>query len=345
MTRYLANLDFDSRLAGKAGGAQPRPGPPDENAVLLRLIAQAGDEVLVPGLPEAFDAPAVGPLAELHFRPPNMNGEADFTPWGVDVLAQRLSCSRITDEQLEIVALLNDRRFAWELSPLPSDTFAVPDAFFTVDPDEILQLANKGKRLMLKPRHGGFGRGLRRILGPESDDNLKGWVAARCREGGLVVEPLLDQIAEEWGTHWDIDADAHAIWRGQTALTCDEHGQFSASCFSSKESNFQQKKACLSDEISGSGYVGPLTVDECLVWYGKQLCHVGYRDINARWSVGRLILDAARHHSWTEASIERVPQRRSRREVDEQEEGLLIPPLSADSEPRWRVRFTARNAP
>lgn len=348
MTTYLANLDFDARVAGKAGGAQPRPGPADENAVLWRVVAEEGDEILVPGLKSAFDAKAVGPLARVHFRPPDMKGEDRFVPWGDDSLAQRLACGGISERQLQATIRLNDRLFAFELDRLPA-------AFFTDEPSDVLRRAAAGERLMLKPRFGGFGRGLRRVLGVEQDENLRGWVRSRCRDGGLIVEPLIERFVCEWGSHWEIcelstgSAQARSI--GETELKCDVHGQFVGSAF-----RFDGNDKCADDaasaerveeaaaksiprEIVESGYRGPLSIDRCVyTWDGCE--RIGwYRDINARWSVGRLVLTLGQRMK-TDVSIER----RSTATSDHQHVGsdratCVIPPLTADARPRWRLEW------
>ena len=333
MTKFLANFDFDDRLAGKAGGAQPRPGPPDENAVLWRLAATEGDTILVPGLREAFDAPAVGPLAAVRFRPPDMNGEGNIIPWGNDVLARRLAGDRMDDDLVAATALLNDRKFAFALDPLPG-------SIFTDDPQKVLTLAASGKRLILKPRHGGFGRGLRRILGVETDANLQGWVAARCREGGLIVEPLLDSIIDQWGCHWTITSSASGDpvvdYLGHTQLECDDHGQFVASTSEQVAEPPHPTIAKLHPQIATSGYVGPVSLDQCRYLDADQLNLATIRDINARWSVGRLILLMAKRIGSGRLSVTRLRRDDQTRWACPRP-STVIPPLCRDSSPRWLI--------
>lgn len=333
MTTYLANLDFDDRLAGKGGGAQPRPGPPDGNAVLWRIIAQTGDTILVPGLREPVDLSECGPLAAVHLRSPRMSGEPDFVPWGYDELARRLAGNRLPQSVVAATRLLNDRQFAWSLE-------AMPGSFWTSDVDRILDLAAAGMRVILKPRHGGFGRGLRRVLGPESDANLVGWVRARCREGGVVIEPLIERFEVQWGSHWEMnrlsDGSVRCDFLGQTALECDEHGQFVGSVWES-EGVFQGQMKRLPDPILESGYKGPISIDGCRCLVGGELFVGQLRDVNARWSVGRLVWQAGQTLGRSVA-VRRIGPR-DKTECLKGCGWTVIPPLSEGARPRWSIRL------
>lgn len=345
MTTYLANLDFDDRLGGKAGGSQPRPGPPDENAVLWRVVAEEGDEILVPGLADQFESPAVGSFPAVVFRPPKMNGEKAFIPWGADDLARRLSQGRITKEDVELVKRLNDRHFAFDVArTLSNDTNKHPllsHTVFVTEPSEVLTRAAAGELLMLKPRHGGFGRGLRRILGPDSNPNLTGWVHARCREGGLIAEPLLTSIRAEWALHWQLDEPHNSCtpqgdFLGSTTLHCEARGQFQQSDSQVSTSIEDTLDSSLPDVIRNSSYRGPLSIDVCQYeWDGQRFVGT-LRDINARWTVGRLALQAARMHR-SRIRIGRVSH--SDKLEQRSSNHVFIPPLNKTNRPRWSVTF------
>lgn len=343
MTTYLANLDFDDRLGGKAGGSQPRPGPPDENAVLWRVVAEKGDEILVPGLVDQFEAPAAGPFPAVVFRPPKMKGEKAFIPWGWDDLARRLSQDRITKEEVEVVKRLNDRHFAFDVArTLSNDSNKHPllsRSVFATDPDEVLKRAAAGELLMLKPRHGGFGRGLRRILGPDSNPNLTGWVHARCREGGLIVEPLLTSIRTEWGLHWQLDeplgnCEPRGDFLGSTTLRCEARGQFQQSDSRVSTSIEDSIDPLLPGIIRDTGYQGPLSIDVCQYDWGGQKFVGTLRDINARWTVGRLALQAEYLHK----SRIRIGRISHSEELEQRPSNhVFIPPLNQKNRPRWSV--------
>ena len=283
MPTFLANFDFDDRLAGRTGGSRmppPRRNPPPESH-LFRLLTSDPVRVLVASLARGVSAAAEGPLAKAAFEPANPHRETEFEPWGWCSLADRLA-GRFGAAASVVAAAerVNHRRFAAELT----------GGEWTRDVDAVLRRAAAGERLMMKSAQGGFGRGLRRILGPETDANLAGWVRRRCRHGGLLVEPLVP-AESEYATHFDV-GESGVARLGQTELTATEHGQFESSVAEPGfTADVPESVAAAAEAVRGSGYRCPLSIDSARLPGG------GWRavqDVNARWTVGRVALLASR---------------------------------------------------
>ena len=277
---YLANFDFDDRLAGRTGGSRmppPLERPPSQ-AHLFRLLEDGLVTVVVPSLVEPSRVERDGPLAAAEFVADV--GRERFEPWGWDLLAGRIGGGEPSDGHLiKAAERVNHRRFAARFG----------DGEWTDDAAAVLRRAAAGERIMMKSAHGSSGRGLRRVLGPESDVNLVNWVRRRCRRGGLVVEPLVPPVAE-FATHFDV-GDAVVVL-GTTRLEANEHGQFVMSV-ADPDAGFEVPKVVreAGDAARSAGYRGPLSIDSAVLPGGSLRA---VQDVNARWTVGRVALLASR---------------------------------------------------
>ena len=285
-TLYVANFDFDDRLAKPAMTTLPAKlhAINARLAPLLKPLCEPGDAVAVPGdrLPDAgrFDR---------------------VEPWGVEPHVLRwLGLIGVRDDVLRAlpnpaaVRTVNGRRWQWEteraLNVLP--TGATREDRTTLICDAAERLAGGWA---LKREHGGSGRGVLLGLGRPSGRQTA-WLAAVPAGQAVTIEPR-DLVDAEISAHFTVTADS-ATFDGLCSLRSSLTGQFqSVEPLADPPAPLLAPLpvwTAVAERARAEDYRGPLGIDAA-VRDGVVVRPV--RDVNARWTMGRVALRTGRRVS------------------------------------------------
>lgn len=229
-----------------------------------------------------------------------------------------------TFPNLDAVSEINSRafssKFETEHAPLPSaceirsldELSAAVQRVFDfqshTDNESNLESSNESRprfRWVVKANYSMTGRECVRGRSKEIDQTIEGWVLRRLRnKHRLFFEPWLDRV-DEFSFHWDIPAQETEppVLIGATRLVCDSMGRFQgnqvisldeiAACLEMKLVAVLGRAAQIVEHIQVANYHGPVGVD-CMVYRGMSGLELRFaQDINARWSMGRVAIEAA----------------------------------------------------
>ena len=305
MTTWIANFDFDYRLAPTPNGqGVTLPQPVRERmrplAGLFWLLADEGDTIATfDGKPPSVEGPPLPPvrfirLAELGSA---VHADSDAGPivrWG-DVRPDRIAVVRAANDKALLATLTRE-------APDRSGT-AVPMRVFGPDDDAEQAIATLAAwcrsegwwGLMLKARWSGFGRGCRRFFPDEQTDTLVGWVDRCRRRGGLVAEPL-HRIQRQFSSHVVIEPGGIGFV-GRIELHTDESGQpTNLSTVRDSDRGGIAGDLAVAEQVRRLGYLGPLSFDGYRHQWRDRVAFRAVSDINARLTLGSLALRIARRH-------------------------------------------------
>jgi hypothetical protein len=298
-TLYVANFDFDDRLAKPALTTLPK----SLRAINARLAP------LLRGLCGPDDAVAV---------PGDWVGDAGrFTrvePWGVEPhLLGWLGLIGVRDEVLRslpdpaAVRAVNGRRwqFAIERSvrAVPAEAALigpkVPSAFSHPWVDKPAELAVCVGRMLraphcvVKAEFGGSGRDVR-IVTQDSEEAALTWANRVLDRGQSVLVEPFDDADAEISAHLTVTADG-VRFDGLCSLRSTPHGQFeSVEPLPDPPAALLEPRPVwesVAERARADGYRGPLGIDAA-VKGGEVIRPV--RDVNARWTMGRVALVSGR---------------------------------------------------
>ena len=278
-TLYVANFDFDDRLAKPAMRTLPKPlrAINARLAPLLEPLCGPGDAVALPG--EWVEDAARFERVE---------------PWGVEPHVLRwLGLIGVRDDVLRTmpdpaaVRSVNGRRWQWgterALSVLP--TGATREDRTTLICDAAERLADGWA---LKREHGGSGRGV--LLGAGRPGGRQtAWLAAVPAGQAVTVEPRNDTDAEI-SAHLTVTEDG-ITFDGLCTLRSSARGQFeSVAPLLDPPAAWLEPLpiwTAVAERARADGYRGYLGIDAAVK--GSAVVRP-VRDVNARWTMGRVAL-------------------------------------------------------
>ena len=270
-------------------------------------IAEAGDRVLAPG---RIDAADFHELAERGLPIPGFVdqladidsiGDAELVPWGwTDSVRNRGARQgwRCPAPAADVVRRVNSREFRFALERAWG--LVLPGADLAASPDDLERALaarqNWPRGWLLKANFGMSGRESLRGHASILDAATRNWALKRFVAGPIVVEPVVERVAEA-GIQIEIPRDGSPEIVGVTPLLTDRSGVYRGSRFGCPESEIERWRPAVAvalrtaAEIAGLGYFGPLGVDAML--YRDETAQVRLRalqDVNARYTMGRLVL-------------------------------------------------------
>ena len=288
-TLYVANFDFDDRLAKPAMTTLPKS-LRQINARLapaLEGLCGPDDAVAVPG-DRVEDAGRFGCVE----------------PWGVEPHVLRwLELIGVRDEALRTlpgpaaVRAVNGRRWqhAAELALAPSDDHGrlIGDRPSYELASDIGHFASIYGGYVLKSEFGGSGRGVRLVCRSEARDSFSRVMNELENGRWLLVEPY-DAADAEISAHLTITKDA-VTFDGLCSLRSTPAGQFeSVESLPDPSATLLEPRAiweAVAERARAEGYRGYLGIDAA-VKDGRVVRAV--RDVNARWTMGRVALQTGR---------------------------------------------------
>ncbi|WP_459555684.1 hypothetical protein [Lacunimicrobium album] len=283
------------------------------NALSWVKMAQEGDVIALPEVAAANDIAAN--LREVIKGVDVVSGdrlplgpEWIATPWGWTTSMIELSKKNrwtMNAPSIDVVKRVNSRRYAFELET--STTLQPEPSLLAGSMDDVMSFLNQSAASpwLIKGEFGMSGRERIRVEGPLLNASQLGWLKREFSAGrAVVIEPMLDRL-DEVSVHYDVEPDGVARRVGIVALMSDERGQFAKAIVGTDEDQrvrFAEWETVLSHtdhaarDASRIGYLGPLGIDA--MRYRKLDGAMAFRplqDINARWTMGRLALEAARN--------------------------------------------------
>ncbi|NNJ27991.1 hypothetical protein [Alienimonas chondri] len=286
-TLYVANFDFDDRLAKPAMTSLP---------MNLRTI-NARLAPMLQGLCGPDDAVAL---------PGDWVKDAGrferVEPWGVEphVLAWlrtagagEASLSLLPDPA--IVRIVNSRQWQWETEQaldLTSGEVSFCDSSEAVW-NAVDSFADRTRGWVLKADHGGSGRGLRFGAGSPPEAVVR-WADGCVGRGlGMTVEPR-DDRAREYSAHLSV-TDRGVTFEGICFLHSTPTGRFRSveplKHLSPALTEAVPVWTAVGEKAWSQGYRGPLGIDAAAAF---GVVERPVRDVNARWTMGRLALTLGR---------------------------------------------------
>ena len=283
-TLFVANFDCDDRLARPSLGTLPKR-LRELNARLapvLRRLCEPGDAVACVG----DGVPDAGRFGRVE-------------PWGVEPHALRwlrsLGLGPDTLDRLPdpaVVRAVNGRR--WQFAA-ETDLGVLPAGARLCE--SIEQVAAACAALpaswVLKSEHGASGRGVRFGAGNVPDRLLRWAKNALARGGCVTVEP---RAADTWegSAHFTL-ADGGVRYDGVCRLHCTPGGRFRSveplpTLGDGLHSALPIWEA-VTQRAHAAGYRGPLGIDAAGSF---GVVNRPVRDVNARWTMGRVALESGR---------------------------------------------------
>jgi hypothetical protein len=246
----------------------------------------------------------------------------DFIPWGwsfpalANFEALRSNGVRAEIPPLDIVKACNSRRFAWQQEERLGGVLVNGEAIEKSISSVLRTMGDVERWLggmsadltpwVIKAEFGMSGR--ERILSRRgATASQLQWCRKRLDAGELLIaEPWLDRIAEV-GVQWHIAPGEDPRCVGITQLDCDAQGQYLTSHPIATERLAEHWIATIEHErhvvrvMAEAGYIGPVGIDAMLFRHRLGNREVEairpLQDINARWTMGRLVWEASLHRS------------------------------------------------
>ena len=282
-TLYVANFDIDDRLARPELGTLPKSlrAINARLAPLLRGLCGPGDAAAAPGdwVPDAgrFDR---------------------VEPWGVEPHVLRwLGGLGVRPEALDTlpdpaaVRAVNSRHWQWEIERalgLASGRATLCESEIDVF-DAARDLADHPRGLVLKGEFGGSGRSVR--FAPAGDPR---WAAGVLARGQCVTVEPRDDADAEISAHLTVTGDG-VTFDGLCTLRSSRTGQFRSVEPLGRPAPALLEPAsvwaAVAERARADGYRGFLGIDAA-VRDGAVIRPV--RDVNARWTMGRVALTTGR---------------------------------------------------
>lgn len=202
-----------------------------------------------------------------------------------------------------LVRRLNDRStsFAWE-----ERTGTLPRGARCISSLEEMSAgvdALPGPEWILKARFGMSGR--ERIAGRgEPTEPQRNWIAKRLRhQGAVFLEPRLENLGEV-GLQWDVPISGQPRLLGVLPLVSSPQGAYveHRAPLAGVELARWEGAIGVTSEIAGEfqqfGYYGPLGIDAMWHRAGDSERLRPVQDVNARWTMGRLVWESLRRRDF-----------------------------------------------
>jgi hypothetical protein len=339
MKAWTGNFDFEHQLA--SGLSYQRSNHlariNRELAPHLIPLANDGDVVVVD---EPFPIDFLHQLQDEGFPqiecvdPAELSRDLQWQPWGwSEALIKEFSGSnsefdRSSTPSLAAVQQVNSRAFLFEFEQqhqplnLACEIQSLDDLRAAVSDVMNQSIARQDSplRWVVKANFSMTGRECMRGTSATIDEPTKGWVQRRLKDGQrLFFEPWLERL-DEFSVHWDIPASAVDAPQlvGICKLLCDSKGRFlgnkildvSNHSESDEISNAIESARRLAEAIQTAGYWGPVGLDGMLYQSEESLSGMACRvtqDVNARWSMGRVAIQAAQAIGESRATLMHYP--------------------------------------
>lgn len=187
---------------------------------------------------------------------------------------------------VETLRRVNHRRFCVELGG------GLPHQRYVTKRGELDALLARAERPWLMKRPFAFsGRGQMRFYGT-LDEKQSAWIDASLRSAGLVIEPLVEVLAEfslhgfiwqhgryELGRPCTQDVTSRGVFR---SIRLAESTELSGA----EREELENQGARVALALSQAGYFGPFGVDAFRYRLDDVTCFCGLSEINARFSMG-----------------------------------------------------------
>lgn len=306
---FWANFDFEHELAE---GSRWRRGETIVNYCLAQapaLLALAGpdDRVVTFASPRFHEHPPVDPriLPSLKVTVGQEYSGPDWEliPWGVAQPLQGLAQDRgwrWNQPDPALVRRLNDRTtsFAWEerTGTLPRGARCIAN----LDDLSAALAGLPGAEWIIKACFGMSGR--ERIAGRgEPTEPQRNWITKRLRQQGAVfLEPRLENLGEA-GLQWDVPISGEPRLLAVLPLVSSPQGAYVEHRAPLEGAELVRWEAAIqvtseiAREFQQLGYFGPLGIDAMCYRAGDSELIRPVQDINARWTMGRLVWESLRH--------------------------------------------------
>lgn len=246
----------------------------------------------------------------------------DFIPWGwslpalANFEALRSNSVRAEIPTLDVVKACNSRWFTWEQEERLGGVLISGEAIEKSISSVLRTMGDVERWLggmsadstpwVIKAEFGMSGR--ERILSRRAaTESQLQWCRKRLDAGELLIaEPWLDRIAEV-GVQWHVTPGEDPNCISVTHLDCDAHGQYLNSSPIAREGLAAHWIAAIEHQrpvvrsMAEAGYIGPVGIDAMLFRHRLENREVEairpLQDINARWTMGRLVWEASLHRS------------------------------------------------
>ena len=278
LTLYVANFDFDDRLAG--GGRARAFAPNARFLPVLERLCEPGDA-----------ATTIGPFYGIdRFDRVELWGVDEHVEWWLRTFDPPPGgLDRLPDPA--VVRAVNGRR--WQFAA--EGELGVRPAGMTLcaSPAELAAaVVGLPGDWVLKSEHGGSGRGVRFGRGP-LPGALRNWAAKRFRAGLCVTCEPRARFDAEFSAHFTLTPDA-AAFAGVCRLRSTRGGQFERvepTRLTPPLAGALPVWEAVAERARAAGYRGPLGIDAGSAG-GRVVRPV--MDINARWTMGRVALETGR---------------------------------------------------
>ncbi len=285
-TLYVANFDFDDRLAKPAMTTLPKRLRVINArlAPLLEPLLRPGDALVQPGDPV-----------------PNAGRFERIEPWGVEPTVlkwlRRIGARPDVLERLPdpaAVRTANSRRFQFEaeraLSVLPAG------ADLCDSPRDLYSAADRlPGGWVMKGEYGGSGRAILFGAGRPSD-RMNAWIATQTLRGCVTIEPR-DESYREYSAHFTV-TDRGVTFDGVCWLHSTPTGRFrSVEPLPRTDAVLAECEpvwTAVAERARARGHRGFLGIDAAA---GFSQVNRPVRDVNARWTMGRVALTLGRRVS------------------------------------------------
>ena len=185
-----------------------------------------------------------------------------------------------------VLRSVNHRRFAVELGG------GLPHQRYIETRDELdVALASAARPWLLKRPLAFSGRGQMRYYG-SLDAKQSAWIEASFRAGGLVLEPLVEPVAEfslhgfiwrsrryEVGRICTQEVTSRGVFRGVRLASAGELSR-------SESDELRQRAEFVAQNLAKAGYFGPFGVDAFRYRLEGVIAFCSLSEINARYSMG-----------------------------------------------------------
>ena len=229
-------------------------------------------------------------------------------PWGWSESVAQLSGSETANaHNVNSVAVkaTNARRFSIELERELGVGVGAQVVTELGELSEVVSSLWTDAGVLLRENWSCSARGMRRILDPLIGRKDRSWVANRLdRDAAIVVEPLLE-IEHESSRHFELRDGGAVEFVGEVLQITDQLGIYRGGIASSRAKSTDDRggsgpaaksaATTAAVRVAQAGYCGPLGIDETAFirsGSGRQVRPI--QDINARWTMGRLLLDCQR---------------------------------------------------
>jgi uncharacterized ferritin-like protein (DUF455 family) len=249
-----------------------------------------------------------------------------ITPWAVcpSTIAMARTLHSTIDESwtiqdLNIHQRVNSKAFASELDNKPDKQYSNHVCTKHDDAFEVAKgLLECNPEIVVKSNHASSGQG-NRVVRQTLDPSSVSWMNNLLHQQGcVIIEPWLRKLMD-FSIHARIQPDGKCTFSGVTPFLTTPRGQYAGSIVGPKslavvtkqlrtiDSRFDPKALVSALELSAlnssekmfqSGYYGPFSQDALIYSDQKELGEIKLRElveINARFSMGRVALEAGKH--------------------------------------------------